>query len=189
MPGERVLIHAVGGGVGTAAVQLAHAMGCTVFGTSRAAWKLERARALGLDLGIDTSREDFAAVLLRETAGRGVHAVIDLLGGTYLAGNLAALAAQGRLVLVGLLAGGRAEINLATLLHKRLTVVGTVLRSRPLEEKIALSQQFREQVGPWLADGRVRPVVDQVFPLAEIRAAVERLDSGAGLGRVVVQMV
>lgn len=187
-PGEGVLIHAVGGGVGTAAVQLAHAMGCPVFGTSRTGWKLERARELGLDVGIDTSAGSFAPVVLQRTGGAGVPVVIDHVGGPFLADNLAVLGVGGRLVLVGLLAGARAGIALATVLQKRLSIVGTVLRSRPLEEKIAMAQQFRARVGPWLASGRVRPVIDQVFPMAEIRAAAERLDSNAGFGKVVVRL-
>ena len=106
-PGEPVLIQAVGSGVGTAAAQVAHAMGCTVFGTSRTADKLERARSLGLDVPIDTSEHDFVAVVRQQTAGAGVQVVLDLLGAGVLAGNLKALATQGRLVLVGLLVGAR----------------------------------------------------------------------------------
>ncbi len=150
-PGERVLIHAVGSGVGTAAVQIAHAMGCTVFGTSRTAEKLERAAALGLDQAIDTSREDFAEAVRSRTGGAGVAVVIDFLGGPALSGNLAALATRGRLVLVGLLGGSNAPIDLNLMLRKRLTIVGTTLRARPLEEKIAATRQFAEQVIPWLA--------------------------------------
>src|SRR3954471_16386776 len=111
-PGERVLIQAVGSGVGTAAAQIAHAMGCTVFGTSRTARKLEQVRELGLDIGIDTSHEDFADVIMRQTQGAGVEVVIDLLGGAVLMGNLKALATRGRLVMVGLLGGRQAPLDL-----------------------------------------------------------------------------
>ena len=152
-PGGRVLIHAVGSGVGTAAVQVAHAMGCTVFGTSRTAAKLERARGLGLDHAIDTSAEDFAEVVRSRTDGAGVDVVIDFLGGPALAGNLAALATRGRLVLVGLLGGSGAPFDLNLMLRKRLTIVGTTLRARPLEEKIAATRRFADQVVPWLARG------------------------------------
>ena len=127
-PGERVLIHAVGGGVGSAAVQIAHAMGCVVFGTSRTAEKLERCRELGLDIGINTSDTDFADVIARETAGRGVHVVIDPIGASAWGSNLKSLTTQGRLVLVGMLGGAKVEADLGTILSRRLTVVGTTLR-------------------------------------------------------------
>ena len=187
-PGERVLIHAVGGGVGSAAVQVAHAMGCTVLGTSRTAEKLERVAELGLDVGIDTTRQDFAAVAREATGGRGVDVVIDHLGASALAGNIEALAPRGRLVLVGLLAGRQATVDLAELLRKRITVVGTTLRARPLEEKIAVTRRFASQVLPWFEDGRVRPVVDRVFPFADVRAAQERLESNLGFGKVVLSL-
>jgi NADPH2:quinone reductase len=185
-PGERVLIHAVGGGVGSAAVQLAKAMGCRVFGTSRTADKLERMAGYGLDVGIDTSREDFAAVVMQQAGG--VDVVIDHIGAAALAGNLESLAIRGRLVLVGLLGGSRAEIDLTTLLRKRITVVGTTLRARPLEEKIAATRAFAGRVVPWLGRGIVRPIVDRVYPLGEVRAAQERLESSAGFGKIVVRM-
>jgi NADPH:quinone reductase len=187
-PGERVLIHAVGGGVGSASVQVAHAMGCRVLGTSRTAEKLGRVAELGLDLGIDTSRQDFATVAREATGGRGVDAVIDHLGASALAGNIEALAPRGRLVLVGLLAGRHATVDLAELLRKRITVVGTTLRARPLEEKIALTRRFESQVLPWFESGRVRPVVDRVFPFADVRAAQERLESNLGFGKVVLSL-
>jgi NADPH:quinone reductase-like Zn-dependent oxidoreductase len=185
-PGERVLIHAVGGGVGSAAVQVAHAMGCTVFGTSRTPEKLQQAAPLGLDVGIDTSRDDFAEVVRRETAGAGVHAVIDHLGAPALAANFDCLTVRGRLVLVGLLGGSKTPIDLSVLLRKRITVVGTTLRARPLEEKIEATRRFAERVVPWLRRGVVRPVIDRVFPLDEARAALERLESNAGFGKVIL---
>jgi NADPH:quinone reductase len=187
-PGERVLIHAVGGGVGSAAVQLAHAMGCFVFGTSRTAEKLHKAEELGLHVGIDTSRDDFAAVVRAQTGGEGVDVVLDHLGGSALAGNLAALAMKGRLVLVGLLGGPSAPLDLGLVMRKRLTIVGTMLRARPLEEKIAVTQQFAARVVPWLARGRVKPVLDQVFPLGDARAAQERMASNLGFGKVVLRV-
>jgi NADPH:quinone reductase len=187
-PGERVLIHAVGSGVGTAAVQVAHQMGCTVFGTSRTAAKLERAKALGLDHAIDTSKEDFAAAVQSRTAGAGVVVVIDFLGGPALAGNLAALAARGRLVLVGLLGGSNAPFDLNLMLRKRLTIVGTTLRARPLEEKIAATRRFAEQVVPWLTRGTVRPVVDSVFSFEDVHAAQARMESNEVFGKVILRL-
>lgn len=187
-PGERVLIHAVGGGVGSAAVQLAHAMGCTTLGTSRTAEKLELAREIGLDVGIDTSREDFAAVAKSHTNGEGVEVVIDHLGASALAANLASLATLGRLVIVGLLGGTRAEIDLGVVARKRLTIVGTVLRARPLEEKIAATRRFASEVVPWLARGLVRPVIDRVYAWSDVRQAHERVASNAGFGKIIVMV-
>jgi putative PIG3 family NAD(P)H quinone oxidoreductase len=187
-PGERVLIHAAAGGVGTAAVQLAHVMGCTVFGTSRTADKLQRVCALGLDFGIDSSRQDFAAEIRQKTRGAGVHVVLDHLGAPAIAGNLDALTTRGRLVIVGLLAGSKAEIDLATMLRKRLTVVGTTLRARPLDEKIAATRLFAECVLSWLERGLVWPVVDRVFDFDQVRSAEERMVSNVGFGKIVLRV-
>jgi putative PIG3 family NAD(P)H quinone oxidoreductase len=187
-PGEQVLIHAVGSGVGTAACQLAHAIGCTVFGTARSQRKVERALALGLDVAIDTSVEDFAGVIRDRTAGLGVDVVIDLIGAGALAGNLASLALRGRMVLVGLLGGGAAPIDLETVLRKRITIVGTTLRARPIEEKIVVTQQFAARVVPWLGRGLVRPVLDRVFAFEDVRAAEERLESNLGFGKIVLRL-
>src|SRR5208337_322292 len=181
-PGEPVLIQAVGSGVGTAAAQVAHAMGCTVFGTSRTADKLERARSLGLDVPIDTSEHDFVAVVRQQTAGAGVQVVLDLLGAGVLAGNLKVLATQGRLVLVGLLVGREASLDLG------LILVGTTLRARPLEEKIAATRLFARQVVPWLERGAVRPVVDAVFPWEEVRDGYARLASNQSFGKVILRL-
>jgi putative PIG3 family NAD(P)H quinone oxidoreductase len=188
LPGERVLIHAVGSGVGTAAVQIAHAMGCEVWGTSRTADKLEKMKPLGLGHGIDASRADFADAVKASTGGQGVDVVIDLLGGVALEHNLAALAPKGRLVLVGLLGGSQAPLDLNVMLRKRLTIVGTTLRARPLEEKIAAAQRFAAQVLPWFERKLLRPVIDSEFPLTEIRAALSRLESNQVFGKVVLRM-
>lgn len=189
-PGERVLIHAIGGGVGSAAVQLAHAMGCTVFGTSRTADKLVEAAeiGLGLDLAIDSRNDDFAEAVARATGGEGVHVVIDHLGGPALEGNLNALAVKGRMVVVGLLGGSVGTIDLGLVLKKRLTVVGTALRSRPVEEKIAATRGFADRVVPWLARGTVRPLVDRVYPIEEVAKAHARVESNQGFGKVVLRV-
>jgi NADPH:quinone reductase-like Zn-dependent oxidoreductase len=186
-PGERVLIHAIGSGVGTAAVQIAHAMGCRVFGTSRTTGKLEQARELGLDIGIETSRDNFALVVDRETGGAGVQVILDLLGAGAMAGNLKALAVRGRLVLVGLLGGREAAVDLGLMLNKRLTVVGTTLRARPLEEKIAATRLFAGQVIPLLERGLVRPIVDSVFSFDAIKEAHVRMESNQVFGKVILQ--
>lgn len=185
--GERVLIHAVGSGVGTAAVQLLRVAGAISIGTSRTAAKLERARELGLDHAVDASAGDWAARVEELTGGEGVSAVLDLVGGSYLAENLRVLAPRGRAIVVGTVAGGKGELNLGLLLRKRLHLVGTVLRSRPLEEKIALARDFADHVLPLLASGRVKPVVDRVLTFAEIHEAHALLESNDSFGKVVLR--
>jgi NADPH:quinone reductase-like Zn-dependent oxidoreductase len=127
-------------------------------------------------------------VVRAQTGGAGVEVVIDFLGGPALAGNLAALARQGRLVLVGLLSGSSAPLDLNLMLRKRLTIVGTTLRARPLEEKIAATRRFADQVVPWLAHGLVRPVVDSVFAFEDVRAALTRMESNQVFGKVILRL-
>lgn len=186
--GERLLIHAVGSGVGTAALQLARVVGATVIGTSRSGWKLERAVELGLDVAIDTSKTDFAEALANETDGRGVDVLLDLVGGPYLEGNLAALASKGRMIVVGLTAGRKAEIDLGALLSKRLNIVGTSLRGRPIEEKIAAAQAFQREVVPLLGAARVRPVIDKVFSLENAAEAHRHMEANANFGKLVLKV-
>src|SRR5688500_13108810 len=175
--GETVLIHAVASGVGTAALQLARVAGARVIGTSRSPAKLARARKLGLDVEIDTSRTDWAAQIEASIGVGRVNAVLDLVGGNYLDGNLQVLAVRGRMVVVGLTAGATAQFNMGVLLRKRLTIVGTVLRARPLEEKIALARDFSARVVPLFESGRISPVIDRVMPFSEIRAAHDLMES------------
>jgi NADPH2:quinone reductase len=184
--GERVLIHAVGSGVGTAAVQLAKAYRARSFGTSRTAAKLERARALGLDVPIDSATEDFAEVVRRRTKGRGVDVVLDLVGAPVLAGNIRALARGGRMIIVGLVGGRTAPLDLGGILSKRLSVVGTVLRARSLDEKIAVTADFAAEVMPLLETGIVRPVVEASYPLADAAEAHRRLESNEVFGKLVL---
>jgi putative PIG3 family NAD(P)H quinone oxidoreductase len=185
--GERVLVHAIGSGVGTAALQLARVSGATVFGTSRTAEKLEKARALGLEHAIDTSRGDWVAEVDTHAGANGIHAIVDLVGGGYLPGNLRVLAPRGRLMIVGLTAGNRADLDLGVVLGKRLHIVGTMLRSRPLEEKIALARDFSERVIPLFESRRLRPIVDRVLSFGDIRAAHQLLESDATFGKVVLR--
>lgn len=187
-PGERVLVHAAGSGVGLAAVQLARAAGARVFGTARTAAKLERARGYGLDEGIAVG-EDANVIAARAralTEGSGVDLVIDLVGASYLAANLDALSLRGRMVLVGTLGGASAPLDYSTVMRKRLTIVGTVLRPRPDWEKAEATRLFAAQVVPLLARGAARPVVDSVFDLADVRAAHERMESNESFGKIVL---
>ncbi len=186
--GERVLIHAVGSGVGTAALQLAKAAGASVIGTSRSAWKLERALELGLDVAIDVTREGIGEVVRRETDGEGVDVVLDLVGGPYLAASLESLASRGRMIVVGLTAGRSAEIDLGSVLRKRLMIVGTSLRGRPSEEKIAAARAFDRAVVPLLARRQVTTVLDKVFALEEAAEAHRTLESNANFGKVVLRL-
>ena len=143
--GETVLVHAVGSGVGTAALQLAQAAGATVIGTSRSGWKLDRATELGLDVAVDAGDGGFADAVREATGGKGADVILDLVGGGYLSQNLASLARLGRLVVVGLTGGVSAELDLGTVLRNRITIVGTSLRTRLFEEKI---KQARKKAPP-----------------------------------------
>ncbi len=185
-PGERVLVHAAGSGVGTAAVQIAHALGCFVVGTSRTADKLDRCKALGLDAGILVERGAFAAETQRLTGGAGADLILDLVGGAYVAEDLDACALRGRVLLVGLTAGIQGTLNLALLLRKRITLTGTVLRSRPLEEKIQAAQLLERHLVPWLVRGTVKSVIDRVFPFAEAGAAHEHVAADRSFGKVLL---
>lgn len=184
--GETLLIHAVSSGVGTAAVQLARAWGARSIGTSRSAEKLRRALPLGLDVAVDTSREDFVEAARRETGGRGVDLVLDLVGGPVLEGNLKALAPRGRMIIVGLTAGRSAPLDMGLVLNKRLTIVGTVLRSRDLAEKVALASAFERDVLPRFPTGTLRPVLDRVFPMAEVAEAHRVMEANAHFGKLVL---
>jgi putative PIG3 family NAD(P)H quinone oxidoreductase len=185
-PGQSVLIHAVGSGVGTAAVQLAHAVGCTVFGTARTAAKLEQAGPLGLDVPIDVTQQEFAEVVKERTGGRGVDVVIDFIGGSTLAPNLACLALRGRLVEVAFMQEARGTLDIGLLMRKRAHIVGTVLRSRPLEDKGLATRLFAEQVVPQLARGTLRPIVDSVFPLEQLAEAHRCMEENRNFGKIVI---
>lgn len=186
--GEAVLIHAAGSGVGTAAVQLARQVGAATFGTAGSAEKLARAAELGLDVGINYHEEDFAEVVRDRTGGRGVDVVLDVVGAPYWERNLASMAVLGRMVLVGALGGGRLETNLGLLSPKRLRVQGTVLRARTLEEKMALTRQMERHVLPLLASGKLRAVVDRVFPLEEVSQAHEYMEANRNFGKIVLSV-
>ena len=184
--GESALVHAVGSGVGTAALQLAHQAGAYVFGTAGSADKLAKAAELGLDTGINYREEDFVQVVREVTGRKGVNVVCELVGGPYWERNIAAMATQGRMVLVGLMGGDKVETSLGLLMPKRLRVHGTVLRPRPLEEKIALTHQFKRHVLPLIADGRIKAVVDRTFPLEEAGKAHEYMETNANFGKIVL---
>ncbi len=185
--GEVLLVHAIASGVGTAALQLGKAMGAHVIGTSRSADKLEGCRDLGLDDGLLVDDTIQFANAVKATAPRGADVVLDTVGAKYLAENLRALAVNGRVVTIGLLGGVRGELDLGLLLAKRATWHGSVLRSRPLEEKATLAQAFTREVLPLFRRQKLRPIVDAVLPMTEIRAAHERMEKDAIFGKLVLR--
>jgi NADPH2:quinone reductase len=186
LAGQLALVHAIGSGVGTAALQLGRLAGAQVAGTSRSQDKLDRCRALGLELGVRVDKADFAAALAEATGGRGCDVILDTIGAAYLSENVKALAICGRLVIVGLLGGAGAELPLGLLLQKRASVIGTVLRSRPPEEKAKLTQDFGRDMLPQFARGKLQPVLDVVLPMSEVRAAHQRMDANTNFGKIIL---
>jgi NADPH2:quinone reductase len=184
-PHERVLIHAVGSGVGTAAAQIAKHLGATVLGTSRSGDKIARALVYGLDIGIDTSETPF-----RDAVSESVHVVLDVLGGPAFDDNLAVLASRGRLIMLGFLAGSRTETDLSPILRKRLEIIGTVMRTRGLDERIPLVREFGERMLPLFeprAEGTpLRPVLERTYPMTQLADAHRVLEGNATFGKIVV---
>lgn len=185
-PGETLLCHAGGSGVGTAAIQMAHHIGATVYFTAGSAEKIERAMALGADAGINYKEQDFVAEVQRLTGGQGVDVVEDFLGAAYLERNLEALKTLGRLVIVATMGGTKAEINLQTVMRKRLAVFGSVLRSRPLEEKREVTRRFLERWMEPLAQGQLKPIIDSTFPLAQAAQAHARMEANENFGKIIL---
>jgi NADPH2:quinone reductase len=188
--GDVVLVHAAGSGVGTAAIQIARAIGARSIGTARTAAKLERARELGMSAGVVATTSNgeprFATNVMELTQGRGADVCLELVGGNYVPESLQALAEKGRLVLVGLLAGATAEIDLGRMLRRRLRMFGTVLRARPLEEKILAAQVLQHRLAPLFASGTLKPVVDRVMPLEKAGEAHAYVAANEGFGKVVL---
>jgi putative PIG3 family NAD(P)H quinone oxidoreductase len=192
-PGEWVLVHAVGSGVGTAALQLAKALDAHVVGTARHTDKLERCAALGLDAGIEPPLDadgaldvDGLAWAIAEQTGTGADVVLDLVGGDYLVADVNAAASKGRIVLIGTIAGGRATLPLVSILAKRLTVRGTVLRARDVDEKATATQAFVRDVVPLLGAGTITPVIETTIPLERATDAYDLLASDQTFGKVVL---
>ena len=184
--GEVVLIHAVASGVGTAGLQLAAAIGATAVGTSRSAEKLGRCAELGLRHAIDTSGGAFASAL-KDAFPRGADVIVDVIGASYAAENLAAVASTGRIITLGLLGGMKAEVDLGLVLRKRVTWRGSVLRARPLEEKGVLAQRFARELVPLFESGALRPIVDEVMPMEKIVDAHRRMEANETFGKLVLR--
>lgn len=186
--GQSVLVHAGASGVGTAAIQLAREAGALVFATAGSAAKLDACRELGAAAAVDYKAGDFVAEIRAATGGRGVDVVLDPVGASYLKGNLETLAVGGRLVHIGLMGGSRAELDLGVLMGKSLRLIGSRLRPRPLTEKLDLVRCFAERFLALLAAGRLRPVIDRVFPIAAAEAAHAYVRENRNIGKVVLEM-
>ena len=184
--GESVLLHSVGSGVGTAAVQLAHAAGARVIGTSRTEDKIRRAAELGLHYGVVVRDGGWADAVLEITGGRGVDVLMDLVGAPYLEGNQRVLATGGRMIVVGTTAGPKGEIDLRALMGRRATLVGTVMRARSPEEKVALARDFAAYVVPLFENATLRPVVDRYIRPEQIGEAHRSLTSNDTFGKIVI---
>lgn len=187
--GETLLVHGGSSGIGTAAIQLARRAGARVLVTASSPAKLEAARDLGAHLGINYTRQDFVDAVREATGGRGVEVILDVVGGSYLARNLDALAIEGRLVIIGLQGGARAEINLGQMLARRLTVAASSLRARPVEEKAALATALRRDVLPGFDDGTLHPVIHRTLSLDDVVEAHRLMESGDHIGKIVLRVV
>ncbi|MDQ2768629.1 MAG: NAD(P)H-quinone oxidoreductase [Gemmatimonadota bacterium] len=187
---ERVLIHAVASGVGLAAVQLVRALSAIPFGTARGSGKLDRAREYGMEDGWAATNDftELAEHAKRWSGGAGMNVVLDLVGGPYFPASIDVMAPLGRLMIIGTMAGRESMIPLGRVLSSRITIRGTMLRNRAIEEKISATRAFEDQVVPLLARGAVRAVVDSEVPLAEVRAAHARMESNETIGKIVLRV-
>ena len=186
--GETALIHAGASGVGTAAIQLAVDAGARALATAGSAEKVARCRELGAELAVNYKESDFVAEVMTATNGEGVDVILDPVGGGYLARNIALLKPFGRLVNIANLGGSKGELDMGRVLGRRLRIIGSTLRGRPVAEKIAITRQFEAAVWPKLADGRLRPIIDRVFPIAEAGAAHAYVLENRNIGKVILEL-
>jgi putative PIG3 family NAD(P)H quinone oxidoreductase len=184
--GETVLIHGGTSGIGTTAIQLATAWGARVFATAGSADKARACERLGAVRGIDYRTEDFVDVIRAQTGGKGADLILDMIGGSYLARNLEAAAVEGRLLVISLIGGARAEINLLTIMNKRLTLTGSTLRARTVAQKAVVAAGVQQNIWPLLAAGRVRPVIHATFPLADAGEAHRMMETSQHIGKIVL---
>ncbi len=184
--GESILIHGGTSGIGLTAIQLAKAFGATVFTTAGSADKVAFCRTMGADHAIDYKTQDFVAEIARITGKRGVDVVLDMVGGDYIERNLKSLALEGRLAQIAFLQGSRVELDLRHVMMKRLTFTGSTLRASPLARKVALARSLRDQVWPLFAEGKLKVVVQQTFPLAEAAKAHALMESGTLIGKIIL---
>ena len=186
--GETLLIHAGGSGVGTAAIQMAHHAGARVFFTAGSEEKITKAKALGAEAGINYKTQDFVVEVKRLTDGEGVDVVEDFLGASYLARNMSVLKNGGRLVLVALMGGAEGEIDLSQVMRRRLKIFGSVMRSRSLADKCEITARFSQRWLPPLVEGKIKPIIDTVFPMAQVRAAHEYMEANRNFGKIILEI-
>ena len=185
--GRWALVHAGGSGVGTAAIQICRAIGARIIVTCSSG-KVQSCKDLGADVVVDYSTQDFVEEVQKATAGVGVNVVLDVIGGDYVERNVTSLAVKGKIIQVGVMAGKPEPFNVGALLGKRASITGTVLRARPLEEKIAITQQFAAEILPLFGSGRVKPVVDSTYGFADIARAHEYMASNGNVGKIVIRI-
>ena len=185
--GGTALVHAGASGVGTAAIQIAKAIGARSVVTASKS-KLDRCLALGADAAVDRRDGDFVAVCREVTDGAGVDVVLDVVGGDYVSRNINALAIGGRIIQVGVMGGGRTEINVGELLRKRASITGTTLRARPIEEKIAISRRFATEMVPWFTTGALRPIIDRRYRLDDIADAHRYMATNESIGKILIDV-
>ncbi len=184
--GETFLVHGGSSGIGTTAIQLAHAFGARVIATAGSDEKCEACRKLGADIAVNYRTEDFAAKVMEATEGKGADVILDMVGGDYIPKNLSCLAMDGRLVQIAFLKGSKAEINLAPIMMKRQTLTGSTLRPRSVAQKGEIAQSLREKVWPLLESGKIAPVIHKTFPLAQAADAHRLMESSAHVGKIVL---
>jgi NADPH2:quinone reductase len=184
--GESLLVHGGSSGIGTTAIQLARARGARVFATAGSAEKCGACERLGAERAINYREEEFVAVVRELTAGRGVDVVLDMVGGEYFARNVDALATEGRLVEIATLHGAKAELNIQTIMQRRLTITGSTLRARPVTDKGAIAAALRQHVWPLIESSQVQPIIHATFPLRDAAEAHRVMESGAHIGKLVL---
>ncbi|ALK98117.1 NAD(P)H-quinone oxidoreductase [Massilia sp. WF1] len=187
-PGETLLVQGGSSGIGVTAIQLATALGHRVFATAGSADKCQACERLGAERAIDYKLEDFTAVVKELTGGKGVDVVLDMVGGDYLKREIACLADDGRIVLIALLGGARAEVDLGQVLRRRLTITGSTLRPRPVAFKAQIARELRERVWPLIEAGKIRPVIHRRFPLEQAAEAHTLMESSAHVGKIVLEV-
>lgn len=186
--GETFLVHGGSSGIGTTAIQLASARGARVFATAGSPEKCAACEQLGAERAINYREEDFVEVVRAATEKRGVDVILDMVGGDYLARDVRALALEGRLVMIAFLGGAKTELNFAQVMTKRLTITGSTLRPQSDESKARIAAALEAEVWPLIAAGRIRPVMDQTYPLAEAASAHTRMESSAHIGKIVLEV-
>jgi len=185
-PGETLLIHGGTSGIGTTAIQMAVAWGAKVFATAGSDEKARKCEELGARRGINYRTEDFVMVMDEATSGHGADVIFDMVGGDYIQRNITCAARGGRIVNIAYQQGSVAEVNFLPLMLKQVTLTGSTLRARPLEEKTALTDTVLKEVWPWIAAGRLKPIVDSTFPLRDAKSAHERMEKGGHIGKIIL---